>query len=96
MSLWVRSEENNKTSGKDSFDWIKTWWSPVCKNQRILSLAVDLAEENLALGLANNNIGILSIKSFGLNDEAAPLEVKFDLVCKGFHSGAISAIDVAV
>ncbi len=43
----------------------------------------------------NNNIGLIQIKSLGLNEDLNR-EVKFDLVCRGFHSGSISAIDVAI
>jgi hypothetical protein len=46
--------------------------------------------------MANNNIGIVDIKSIGLNEEKQNPDVKFDLICKGFHSGPITTIDVAV
>ena len=46
--------------------------------------------------MANNNIGIVDIKSIGLNEEKQSPDVKFDLICKGFHSGPITTIDVAV
>jgi hypothetical protein len=52
-------------------------------------------EDTLAVGLLNNNIGLVNIKSIGLNEDVHK-DVKFELVCKGFHSGAISGIDVAV
>jgi hypothetical protein len=95
-ALWVRSEENNSTSGKTDYDWIKTWQPVACKNHKILGLALDVSEEYLGVCLSNNNIGMVSVKSIGLNEEKASLDVKFDLICKGFHSGAISSIDVAV
>ena len=95
-ALWVRSEENNSTSGKQNYDWIKTWQPMSCKNQKILGLALDQNEEYLGVCLANNNIGMVNIKSIGLNEEKAAPEVNFDLICKGFHSGAITTIDVAV
>lgn len=45
--------------------------------------------------MENNNIGIVNIKSIGQSDSLQN-EVKFDLICRGFHHGAISAIDVAI
>jgi hypothetical protein len=45
--------------------------------------------------MSNNNIGQVNIKSIGLNEEQRG-EIDFKLLCKGFHSGAISQIDVAV
>ena len=59
-------------------------------------MSLDPKGEHLAVCMANNNIGIVDIKSIGLNEEKMNPEVKFDLVCKGFHSGAISSVDVAV
>lgn len=49
----------------------------------------------LAVGLQNNNIGLVTIKSIGLNEDTSK-SIKFELVCKGFHSGNISGIDVAI
>ena len=25
VALWVRSEENNNTTGRNPYDWVKTW-----------------------------------------------------------------------
>lgn len=44
--------------------------------------------------LENNNIAIIDVKSVGLNEDIER-EIKSDLLCKGFHSGAISSLDVA-
>lgn len=52
-------------------------------------------EEKLAVALDNNNIALIDIKSIGLNEDTER-EIKSDLICKGFHSGGITAIDVAV
>jgi len=49
----------------------------------------------MVVSLYNNNIGIVSIKSIGLNEDIER-EVKFDLVNRGFHSEGIDSIDVAV
>jgi hypothetical protein len=64
-------------------------WQPAAtKNIKILSLDCSSGanEDYLAISLENNNIGIIQIKSIGLNEDLEK-EIKFDLVCKGFHSG---------
>ena len=53
------------------------------------------SEDTLAVCGKNNNVTFVSIKSIGLNADMTK-EVKSELMCKGFHSGAISAIDIAV
>lgn len=95
IALWVRSEENNATSGKDAYDFIRKVTPSATKNTRILGMSLSQLEDTLVVALDNNNIGLLSIRSLGLNDDINS-EVKFDLVCKGFHSGPITTIDVAV
>ena len=52
-------------------------------------------EETLAVALENNNIGIIVTKSIPTTDDMNS-EVKFDLVCRGFHNGAITGLDVAI
>jgi hypothetical protein len=54
-----------------------------------LGLALDATEENIALCMSNNNIGLVNIKSVGLNEETKP-DIDFKLLCSGFHSRAIS------
>ena len=49
----------------------------------------------MAVCLFNNNIALVNIKSVGLNEDTER-EIKFDLMCKGFHSDGIDSIDVAV
>ncbi len=95
MALWVRSEENNSTSGKSAFDFIRKWQPSACQNLKILSLDVSPNEDYLSISLANNNIGIIEAKSIGLNEDLNK-EIKFDLVCKGFHAGKISSLDIAL
>lgn len=56
---------------------------------------INISEEYVSAACSNNNIALISTKSIGLNDNLSR-EVKVDLVSKGFHSGAISCIDVAV
>ena len=95
MALWVRHEENNSTSGKQAFDFIRKWQTPATKNIKILSLDCSPNEDYICISQENNNIGIVEIKSIGLNEDLNK-EIKFDLVCKGFHSGQISSIDIAI
>lgn len=93
--MWVRSEENNSTSGKQPYDFIRKWQPAITKGQPILGSTVSANEERLAVCLENNNIGLIEIKSVGLNEDTER-EIKSDLVCRGFHSGGITCMDVAV
>ena len=95
MAMWVRSEENNSTSGKQAYDFIRKWTHPSTKGVRILGMSVSGGEEYLSVALSNNNIGLVHIKTLGLNEDISR-EVKFDLVCRGFHSGPIDTIDIAI
>ena len=52
-------------------------------------------EETLAVAMQNNNIGIVNVKSIWQSDNLNN-EVKFDLVCRGFHNGSITGLDVAI
>lgn len=45
MALWVRSEENNSTTGKNPYDFIRKWQPPSTKGVKILSLALSPSEE---------------------------------------------------
>jgi hypothetical protein len=58
MALWVRSEENNSTSGKELYDFIRRWQPIATKNHSILSCSIG-NDDILACCLDNNNIGIL-------------------------------------
>ena len=69
MALWVRSEENNSTSGKNHYDFIRKWQPTSTKGHHILGCSVGCNEELLAIYLDNNNIGLLNIKSIGLNED---------------------------
>jgi hypothetical protein len=40
MAMWVRSEENNATSGKEPFDFIRKWSPAITKNLMILGSTV--------------------------------------------------------
>jgi len=102
MSLWVRSEENNKTTGKDPYDFIRKWMAAEKMRAKIVSMAVSFTEDMLAVGFATNEIGVCDISSIGLNQdfrrarEYIDKEVKFEIVCSGFHSKAINSMDVAI
>lgn len=95
MALWVRSDENNSTSGKNHYDFIRKWQPASTKSRHILGCSVGNGEEYLAICMDNNNIGLLNIKSIGLNEDLNR-EIVFNLILKGFHSSAITCIDVAV
>ena len=95
MAMWVRSDENNSTSGKQPYDFIRKWQPASTKGIKILGLSVSPGEEYLAVQCNNNNIGLVQIKTIGLNDDITR-DIKFDLGCRGFHSGAIDCIDIAV
>lgn len=57
--------------------------------------SVSANEEKFAVCLENNNIALIDIKSIGLNEDTER-EIKSELICRGFHSGGITCIDVAV
>jgi hypothetical protein len=95
MAVWIRSEENNSTSGKQAYDFIRRWQPAPTKGIKILGLSISPGEEFLAVALANNNIGLVHLKTLGINEDISR-EIKFDLVCRGFHSGAIDSIDIAI
>lgn len=59
MALWVRSEENNSTSGKQVFDFIRKWQPKGTKDLDILSLDISPNEEFLSISLESNNLGII-------------------------------------
>jgi WD40 repeat protein len=97
MALWVRSEENNQSSNQENqnYDFIRRWSPVVTKGTKIITMDVNSSEEYVSAACSNNNIALVNIKSIGLNENLTR-DVKVDLVSKGFHSGAISCIDVAV
>jgi WD40 repeat protein len=99
MALWVRSEENNQSTNKENqlYDYIRRWSPTVTKGTKIISMDVNTSEEYVAAACQNNNIALVNIKSVGLNDaNTLSRDVKCDLICKGFHSGPITCIDIAV
>ena len=69
MALWVKSEEINATSEKQAYDFIRKWQSPACANILPISIDLNSSEDYIIIALENNNIGKLSIKSVGLNED---------------------------
>jgi WD40 repeat protein len=94
VALWAKAEENNKSSGKEYYDFIRKWDCKSLEGVKITAMAVNPTEEYLTMACKNNNIGLVHIKSIGLNEDTSK-DVKFDLVCKGFHSGPINSMDIA-
>jgi len=97
IAMWVRSEENNQSTNKENqiFDFIRAWKITSLELAPIICLDVNSTEEYIVAGCKNNNIYINFIKTVGLN-EAMDKDVKVNQVAKGFHSGAITTIDIAV
>lgn len=58
-------------------------------------MALNHTEEILAVAMTNNNIGTVNVKSIWQSDNQNN-EVKFDLICRGFHNGSITGLDVAI
>lgn len=95
MAMWVRSDENNSTSGKQAYDFIRKWQPASTKGVKILGMSVSPGEEFLSVACSNNNIGMTHLKTIGLNEDTTR-DIKFELVCRGFHSGSIDTIDIAI
>ena len=95
MAMWIRQEENQSSSGKHAYDFIAKWQPAATKKHQILGMALNSNEETLAVAMSNNNIGIVNTKSIWQSDSLNN-EVKFDLVCRGFHNGSITGLDVAI
>ena len=47
------------------------------------------------MALSNNNIGTVNTKSVWQADSGNNNDVKFNLVCRGFHNGRIDGLEVA-
>jgi hypothetical protein len=77
IAMWVRSEENNSTTGKDSFDYIRRWQPKATLGLKILGMAISPGEETLAVAAKNNTIGLINIKSIGLNEDTNK-EIKYE------------------
>lgn len=101
MAMWVRAEENNSSQSKDTarFDFIRDWQffkHESIEPSPIISLDISPnGEEQITAACKNNNIYLVNMKSIGLNEQMDK-EVIIDQLAKGFHSGPITAMDVAV
>ena len=95
MALWLRQDVNPASTGKYPYDFIKKWQPVAAKKHTILSLSIAPKEDQLTVALSNNSIGMIPTKSTGITEQKSA-EVKFDLICRGFHVGAICGLDVAV
>lgn len=93
--MWVRSDENNSTSGKQAYDFIRKWCPASTKGVKILGMSVSPGEEFLAIACSNNNVGLTHIKTLGLNEDVTR-DISFDLISRGFHSGSIDCLDIAI
>jgi WD40 repeat protein len=94
--MWVRQEENsNSKGGREPYDFIRRFDPDPIKGLKITALSISPSEDSLAVATRNNNITLINVKSIGLNEEPKP-QIQCINVCSGFHSGAISQIDVAV
>lgn len=94
LALWECSEVKDEIEegNNNLFDFIKTW--SCGKKQAIVSLALTNNEENLAVALKSSDIGICSLSQVSVHSENR--EIKFNFFCSGFHSGAITCLDVAL
>lgn len=72
------------------YEFIRSWSSG--RNQQVCSMAISPGEQTLAFSLRNNNIGTCNI-SVNL---AEVKEVPVDIICKGFHKGMITGMDIAI
>ena len=97
MSVWLKSEENIRATSKNTYDLIKKWYGDEDKKCKIISMCISPSEEYLSIGYSSNDIGILHINSLSLfqDDSQAKKSIKFEYICKGFHGGPISSMDVA-
>jgi len=67
VALFVRTEENNQTTGNALYDFIRKWQSPALRGVKVLAMAISPGEDFVAVAGKNNNIGLVHTKSIGLN-----------------------------
>ena len=96
IAMWVRAEENNQSTGKDGqyYDFIRSWRVSLLELPHVIHMDLNHSEEYLAVACRNNNSYIVHVKTVGLN-ESMDKEVKVEMLARGFHSGAITAMDIA-
>lgn len=66
------------------------------KPAKVCGLSFSNNEEYLCIAYNSNEICYLDINMININLKNRLFEIKFELVCQGFHQGAITSMDVAL
>ena len=66
------------------------------KQACVTGLTVNKAQDYFAVSYDSNEIAYFNIKNIFENLRVLDFELKMDLVCEGFHQGAITTMDVAL
>ena len=49
--MYIRSEENQKTTGREAYDFFNKWQPAATKRQQILGMDLNSTEETLAVAM---------------------------------------------
>ena len=66
------------------------------KQACVTGLTVNKSQDHFAVSYDSNEIAYFNIKNIFENLRIVDFELKMDLVCEGFHQGAITTMDVAL
>ena len=66
------------------------------KVSKVVSLCINYNEQLLGVAFNSNEICTISLNNIFDNLKTDLFELKFDVVCDGFHQGAITSMDVAL
>ncbi len=66
------------------------------KPAKVSGLCFNLTEDYLCIAYNSNEICYLDINQININLRNRIFEIKFELVCQGFHQGPITSMDVAL
>ena len=66
------------------------------KPAKVVGLSFNNNEEYLSIAYNSNEICYLDINEINNNLKNRLFEIKFELVCQGFHQGAITSMDMAL
>jgi WD40 repeat protein len=66
------------------------------KPAKVCGLCFNINEEYLCIAYNSNEICYLDISQININLRNRIFEIKFELVCQGFHQGPITSMDVAL
>jgi len=66
------------------------------KPAKVVGLTFNNSQDYLAIAYNSNEIGYFYVNNIIENLQNQNFELKFELVCDGFHQGAITAMDVAL